>query len=123
MQVRRVTLGQPGRIVVDIRHACVRPDFLDDLVQVGAGRNARADVQEVADTCLGGEETRGASEKRTILPGSQPSGGKRCQHLLCGGAGSWTVPVGVGSGRAARERQRVIVGRVGRAFVPGELAA
>ena len=54
---QRAGVGEHDRIVVGVDHAGVRLHLLHDLVQVRPGRDSGADVQELVDPALGGQET------------------------------------------------------------------
>ena len=53
-------MGQDDRVVVDVDDLRVRGDPLGDLVRVVGGRQAGADVQELADLRLAGQVPDGA---------------------------------------------------------------
>jgi hypothetical protein len=67
-------MGQDDRVVVDVDDLRVRGDPLGDLVGVVGGRQAGADVQELADLRLAGQVPDGAGE--------EPPGGAGDVHDL-----------------------------------------
>ena len=67
----RVCTTRFAMVVVDVDDAGFRRDGLGHLVDVAAGRHARADVQELAQARLAGQVARGAGEERTVGPGGR----------------------------------------------------
>jgi hypothetical protein len=66
---QRPGVQQHHRVVVHVDHAAVRRDRLRDLVHVLHGRQAGAEVEELPDAGLGGQETDHPGQKRPARPG------------------------------------------------------
>ena len=61
-------MDQDQRVVVHIDDKSVRGDGLRDLVRVLRRRQTGADVQELADPALTGQETHGPAEELPVRP-------------------------------------------------------
>ena len=74
---QHVGVLQDGGVVVGVDDAGLRGDFLGDLVQVGRGGDAGADVHELADAVLGGEGARGPVHEGAVgLRGAADAAGR-----------------------------------------------
>ena len=63
---QRAGVGQHHRVVVDVDHAAAGRDVLRDLVGVVRGRDAGADVEELADARLPGQVTHRAGQEGAV---------------------------------------------------------
>jgi hypothetical protein len=59
-------VGEHDGVVVDVDDAGFRRDGLGDLVDVGGGGDAGADIEELPDPGLGGEVVHNPAEERTV---------------------------------------------------------
>jgi hypothetical protein len=85
-----VSVGNHDRIVVDVDDLRVRVDLVSDLMHVVLGRQARPDVQELADALLR-EITDGPPQERPVFAHLLLGFGKNPQHALGGAAVSLEV--------------------------------
>lgn len=79
---KRAGMGAYDWVVVDIQHPGVWCDRVGDLVGVALGRNAGADVDELSDAALGGEEPYGTTEKLPVLLCDEGDVGEKVEHTL-----------------------------------------
>lgn len=61
-------MGSGNRVVVNVDHPGVRHSLLDDLVHIAHSGQARAEVDELPDLGLGGQEPHRPLEERPALP-------------------------------------------------------
>ncbi len=71
-------------VVVHVDDAGSRRDPLRDLVGVLGGGQPGADVEELAEPHLTGEELHGPAQERAVLAGGHPDRGERGGHLVGG---------------------------------------
>ena len=96
-------MDQDQRVVVHVDDAGLRGDLLGDLVDVGAGGDPGADVEELADPLLG-EEADCPHQKRPVGAGGVAHLRGGCQHAL------GRRPVG---GEVVLAAEQVVVGAGG----------
>jgi hypothetical protein len=65
---QRAGMGQDGYIIIDVDDPALGGAGLRDFVDVASGRQARADVKELADSLFLGEEPGHPAEERAVLP-------------------------------------------------------
>jgi hypothetical protein len=61
-------MGEDGHVVVDVDDPAFRGGRLRDFVDVAGGRQAGADVKELADSPFFGEEPDHPPQERAVLP-------------------------------------------------------
>jgi hypothetical protein len=81
-------IGADHRIVVDVHHARVRRDRLCHLVHAVLRGQARAEVEELADPRLSGQEADHAADERPVVADDPRDVGEGGEQLLRG------LPVG-----------------------------
>src|SRR5690348_5088048 len=69
-------------VVVHVDDPGLRRDRLGDLVGVARGRDAGADVEELADPGFGGEEADGPPEERPVGAGSESRVRIKCEGCV-----------------------------------------
>jgi len=62
-------MSQHRRVVVHVDHPGAGRGVLGDLVHVAVGRQPGAEIQELPDARLGGQEPDRAAEERPVGPG------------------------------------------------------
>jgi hypothetical protein len=97
-------MHQHDRVVVDIDDPGGRVDRLDDLVDVGAGRDAGAEVEELPDPQLPGKEAHGPTHEAAVLQDADADAWEHGRDRLPGVAVGGEVvlaakPVVVSAGR------------------------
>src|SRR5215203_3153036 len=102
-------MHQHDRVVVDVDDPGGRVDRLDDLVDVGAGRDAGADVEELSDPQLPGKEAHGPAHEAAVLQDADADawehGRDRLPGLAVGGEVVLAAkPVVVSAGRMGHRR-------------------
>ena len=78
---QRLAVGRHHGIVVYVDHAYPRHDPLGQLVHVGLGRKAAAEVEKLPDSALGGEIPDHPAEKRPVVARYCPDVRNRVQEL------------------------------------------
>ena len=77
-------VSQHRRVVVHVNDPGVRRDCLGDLVHVPVGGQPGAEVEELPDARLGGQEPDRAAEERPVGPGHLGELGGHFHHLAGG---------------------------------------
>ncbi len=75
-------MGQHDRVVVHVHHAGGGGDVLRRLVHVLTGRDAGADIQELADPGPGGENADSPLPERLVGPDGHENSGEILNALL-----------------------------------------
>ena len=83
---QRPAMEEDDRVGVHVEHPGIGRDLMRDLMHVALGGKARADVQELADPRLRGQEPHGPSQEGAVLPCHHPQLRRNSKRLFCDGA-------------------------------------